>query len=269
MLRAPAVAGQFYPDRPGVLGRALDRLVPQVARKRVAIGVISPHAGYVYSGGVAGKSFAPLQIPPEVVILGPNHHGVGRPVAVYHRGGWQTPLGTVPIAETLADAILAACPLAAADVVAHRAEHSLEVQVPFLQRLADRLAIVPICIGRVPLEQLLALGDGLAAALSGLDPRPLIVASSDMTHYESGEEARRKDSLALERVLALDPEGLYRTVRDHHISMCGVLPAVVMLRAAKALGATGAELVAYANSGEVTGDQREVVGYAGVIVTAD
>lgn len=110
MLRAPAVAGQFYPDRPGVLGRALDRLIPQVARKRVAIGVISPHAGYVYSGGVAGKSFASLQIPPEVVILGPNHHGVGRPVAVYHRGGWQTPLGTVPIAETLADAILAACP---------------------------------------------------------------------------------------------------------------------------------------------------------------
>jgi AmmeMemoRadiSam system protein B len=267
MLRSPAVAGQFYPDRPEILGRALDRLIPPVAHKRTAIGVVSPHAGYVYSGGVAGKSFAPLQIPPEVVILGPNHHGVGQQVAVYHRGGWQTPLGAVPIAETLADAILAACPMAAADMVAHRAEHSLEVQVPFLQKLASPLAIVPICIGRVPLDQLLALGDCLAAVLSGLEPRPLIVASSDMTHYESGEEALRKDNLALERVLALDPEGLYRTVRDHRISMCGVLPTVVMLRAARALGASAAELVAYANSGEVTGDQREVVGYAGVIIT--
>ena len=267
MLRSPAVAGQFYPDRPDVLGKALDRLIPPVEHKRVAIGVISPHAGYVYSGGVAGKSFARLQIPREVVILGPNHHGIGHQIALYHRGGWQTPLGDVPIAEALAEAILAACPMAAADAEAHRFEHSLEVQVPFLQKLTAALAIVPICIGRVPLEQLLAFGDGLAAALSGRDPLPLIVASSDMTHYESGEEARRKDNLALERVLALDPEGLYRTVRDHRISMCGVLPAVIMLRAAKALGATVAELVAYANSGEVTGDQREVVGYAGVIVT--
>jgi AmmeMemoRadiSam system protein B len=267
MLRSPAVAGQFYPDRPDVLDQALTRLIPTVVEKRTAIGMISPHAGYVYSGKVAGKSFARLRIPPEVVILGPNHHGVGQPIAVYHRGGWQTPLGPVPIAETLADAILAACPDAAADTSAHRAEHSLEVQVPFLQKLAAPVSIVPICLGRVPLDQLLTLGDGLATVLAGREPRPLIVASSDMTHYESGEEARRKDGLALERVLALDPEGLYRTVRDHRISMCGVLPAVVMLRAALALGATAAELVAYANSGEVTGDQRQVVGYAGVIVT--
>jgi hypothetical protein len=208
-----------------------------------------------------------VSIPPEVVILGPNHHGIGRQLAVFARGGWELPLGIVPIAEELTTAILAACPQAAADSEAHRFEHSLEVQVPFLQALAPALAIAPLCIGRADLDTLLTLGDGLAAALRTRPVRPLLVASTDMTHYESGENARRKDHLALQRVLALDPEGLYRTVSDQHISMCGVLPTVVMLRAALALGATQAELIAYANSGDVTGDQRQVVGYAGVIIT--
>jgi len=266
-LRAPAVAGQFYPGERTVLARTLAQIIPAVDHKRQVFGVISPHAGYVYSGAVAGKCFAAVAIPSEVVILGPNHHGVGHQVAVYHRGGWETPLGSLPIAEELADAILAACPAAGADSLAHRFEHSLEVQVPFLQTLSKALAIVPICIGRVPLAALLDLGDGLAAAMRSRPDMPLIVASSDMTHYESGKEAYRKDHLALQHVLDLDPEGLYRTVRDQRISMCGVLPTVVMLRAAVALGATRAELVAYANSGEVTGDQQQVVGYAGVIVS--
>lgn len=267
-IRPPAVAGQFYPKHAGALARTLDEMIPSDVVKRRAFGVMSPHAGYVYSGGVAGKSLAAAAIPPEVIILGPNHHGVGHQAAVYHRGAWETPLGAVPVAEALADAILAACPAAAADTLAHQFEHSLEVQVPFLQTLAGGvLAIAPICIGRVALPALLEIGDGLAAAMRTRPELPLIVASSDMTHYESGESARRKDHLALEHVLALDPEGLYRTVREGRISMCGVLPTVVMLRAALALGATGAELVAYANSGDATGDQREVVGYAGVIVT--
>ena len=201
-----------------------------------------------------------------MVILGPNHHGIGHQVAVYSCGGWDTPLGPVPIAEDLAGDILSSCPAAAADTLAHLHEHSLEVQVPFLQTLLPTVKIVPICLGRVPLDTLLALGDGLARAVAGRPQLPLIVASSDMTHYESGEEARRKDDLALQHVLALDPEGLYRTVRDERITMCGVLPTVVMLRAALALGATRADLVAYANSGDVTGDQRKVVGYAGVSV---
>jgi hypothetical protein len=267
MLRSPAVAGQFYPGSKRALEQELSRLVPQVEDKRQAFGVMSPHAGYIYSGGVAGRTFATVSIPPEVVILGPNHHGIGRQLAVFARGGWELPLGIVPIAEELTTAILAACPQAAADSEAHRFEHSLEVQVPFLQALAPALAIAPLCIGRADLDTLLTLGDGLAAALRTRPVRPLLVASTDMTHYESGENARRKDHLALQRVLALDPEGLYRTVSDQHISMCGVLPTVVMLRAALALGATQTELIAYANSGDVTGDQRQVVGYAGVIIT--
>lgn len=267
MLRTPAVAGQFYPGHRNTLEQTLARLIPVTGHKRAAFGIMSPHAGYIYSGAVAGQSLAGVAIPAEVVILGPNHHGSGHQAAVYHRGGWETPLGVVPIAEDLADTILTACPEAGADEVAHRFEHSLEVQVPFLQALAAGMAIVPICIGRLPLAALLSLGDGLAAALRLRPTLPLIVASSDMTHYESATEARRKDHLALDRVLALDPEGLYRTVRDNRISMCGVLPTVVMLRAALALGASRAELVAYANSGDVTGDQSEVVGYAGVVVT--
>jgi len=267
MLRSPAVAGQFYPKHPAALAHTLDQLIPPVALKKSALGVMVPHAGYVYSGSVAGRTFAGVEIPAEVVILGPNHHGTGHQAAVCQRGAWETPLGSVPIAEALADAILAACPTAAADIQAHLYEHSLEVQVPFLKTLLAEVTIAPLCIGRLPLETLLALGDGLAQALRTRPQRPLMVASSDMTHYESGKDARRKDFLALERILELDPEGLYRIVRDHRISMCGVLPTVIMLRAAKALGASGAELVVYANSGDVTGDQREVVGYAGVIVS--
>ncbi len=267
MLRAPAVAGQFYPGRPDALREQLAKLVPADVEKRPAFGVMAPHAGYIYSGGVAGKLFAGIAIPREVVILGPNHHGVGAQIAVDTRSGWALPLGNVPIAAELAAAVLAACPLAAADTEAHRCEHSLEVQVPFLQFLDGSFAIVPICLGRVPLEQLLELGDGLAAAMRTRETLPLMVASSDMTHYESADAARHKDQLALKHVLDLDPEGLYRTVRAERISMCGVLPTVVMLRAALALGATRGELVAYANSGDVNGDRRQVVGYAGVVVS--
>ncbi|TLM69357.1 MAG: AmmeMemoRadiSam system protein B [Deltaproteobacteria bacterium] len=267
MVRSPAVAGQFYPKHPAALTQTLDQLIPATDGGLTACGVMVPHAGYVYSGAVAGRTFAAVAVPEEVVILGPNHHGAGHQAAVYRHGAWDTPLGRVPIAEALADAVLAACPAMAADIQAHLYEHSLEVQVPFLQVRRSSVSILPLCIGRVPLDVLLEIGDGLAKALLTRAHRPLLVASTDMTHYESGETARRKDHQALDRVLALDPEGLYRTVRDQRISMCGVLPTVVMLRAALALGATRAELVAYANSGDVTGDQREVVGYAGVTVS--
>jgi len=266
MLRASAVAGQFYPKHAAALARTLDQLIPPETAKVPAYGVMVPHAGYVYSGAVAGRTFARVAISQEVVILGPNHHGAGHPLAVFPGGDWELPLGKVPIAADLTAAILAACPQTTADSVAHQFEHSLEVQVPFLQTLAPGLSIAAICIGRVNLDTLLNVGDGLAAALRTRPARPLLVASTDMTHYESAEQARRKDQLALQHVLALDPQELYRTVTKERISMCGVLPTVVMLQAAKALGATSAELIGYANSGEVTGDQREVVGYAGVIV---
>lgn len=264
MLRSAAVAGHFYPDRKEALESTVRALLPASAEQTTVIALLAPHAGYVYSGRVAGETYAGVVIPPEVVILGPNHHGRGHLAAVYARGRWATPLQQTAIAEALAQRILQACPEAAEDVVAHRTEHSLEVQLPFLQILSPAVQIVPICIGHLSLDSLLRLGDGLATALQSSRQRPLIVASNDMSHFESGAAARRKDHLALERVVELDAEGLYRVVRDNRISMCGVLPAVVMLRAARSLGATRGELISYRNSGDVTGDQSEVVGYAGV-----
>lgn len=264
MLRSAVVAGQFYPGQKQSLFETLDSLVSSTAVEKPAIALMSPHAGYIYSGGVAGQTFSGVKIPEDVIILGPNHHGRGHMAAVFASGAWETPLGQTKISAELAKRILAECPMTSEDLVAHRFEHSLEVQLPFLQFRAPQASIVPICISRMPLEMLLQLGDGLARAVLSSNGQPLIVASTDMTHYESGNVARKKDCLALEMVLALDPEGLYKVVHEHNISMCGVLPTVVMLQAALALGASNAELIAYSNSGDVTGDQSEVVGYAGV-----
>lgn len=264
MLRPAVVAGQFYPGQKESLLKSVESLMPSTVYEQSAIGLMSPHAGYIYSGGVAGQTFSAVKIPDEVIILGPNHHGRGHAAAVYTSGSWETPLGQTKIAADLASRILIECPMTAEDSVAHRFEHSLEVQLPFLQCRAPDISIVPICISRMPLETLLQLGDGLARAVLSSSSTPLVVASTDMTHYEAGNVARKKDFLALEKVLALDPKGLYDVVQENRISMCGVLPTVVMLQAAIALGATDAELIAYSNSGDVTGDQSEVVGYAGV-----
>ena len=264
MLRSAVVAGQFYPGQKQSLFQTVDSLVSSTATEKPAIALMSPHAGYIYSGGVAGQTFSGVKIPDDVIILGPNHHGRGHMAAVFASGAWETPLGQTKISADLAKRILSECPMTAEDLVAHRYEHSLEVQLPFLQFRAPHSSIVPICISHMPLETLLQLGDGLARAILSSRGKPLIVASTDMTHYESGNVARKKDCLALEKVLALDPEGLYEVVQEHQISMCGVLPTVVMLQAALALGAENAELIAYSNSGDVTGDQSEVVGYAGV-----
>ncbi len=267
MLRTSVVAGQFYPgDKAGLLSAVNSMMLASVPEQS-ALAIMSPHAGYIYSGAIAGRTFASVKIPSEVIILGPNHHGKGHPAAVYADGLWETPLGTISISSGLAERILSECPMAAKDDVAHRYEHSLEVQVPFIQNCSEQVSIVPLCISHLPLESLLALGDGLARACLSSNSLPLIVASTDMTHYESGEIAREKDFMALEKVLAMDPVGLYETVCENKISMCGVLPTVVMLQAARALGANTAELVAYGNSGDVTGDQSAGVGYAGVRIT--
>jgi AmmeMemoRadiSam system protein B len=266
MIRPAVVAGQFYPGHRQGLQEFVANFVQPESADRDVIGLMSPHAGYVYSGRVAGQTFAGVAVPDEVILLGPNHTGRGHAVAVCADGSWETPLGRTTIAAGLAAQVLEECPQTRADDLAHRFEHSLEVQLPFLQAAAPTTSIVPICIASQPLDELLRIGDGIARVALAAKRRPLLVASSDMTHYESAEAAREKDFMALERVLALDPVGLYETVREYGITMCGVLPTVVMLQAAKALGASEAELVAYSNSGDVTGDQSEVVGYAGVRV---
>lgn len=266
MDRIPAVAGRFYPGQSLELRRDVEGYTTSSAEKTSAHGIVVPHAGYMYSGAIAGQTFSRVVLPPRIIILGPNHHGLGHPAAVYDDGAWQTPLGRMPIDAPLAAAVLAGCPILAADKLAHKSEHSLEVQVPFLQVLAPECSIVPICLGQLGLSDLLRLGEDLGQVLSQYPGQVLVVASSDMTHYEPGAVARKKDQRALKYIADLDPRGLYRTVRDERISMCGVIPVVVMLAAALKAGAKKATVVHYGNSGDVTGDQSEVVGYAGVVV---
>jgi len=263
MDREPAVAGRFYPERGDELAREVSGLLGDTAGAAPAMAVLAPHAGYVYSGGVAGATFARVTVPERAVVLCPNHTGLGQRVALWPDGSWRTPLGRVPVDPDLT-AALRACPGVRADRTAHLAEHALEVQLPFLQARRPGVAIAALCLGPLSADACLALGEALALALR---ERPaLLVASSDMSHYVPAEEARRKDAQALDRFLALDARGLFETVEREDISMCGFIPATVALAAARALGASQAELVRYANSGDVNGDRERVVGYAGAVV---
>jgi AmmeMemoRadiSam system protein B len=266
MMRAPAVAGQFYPGTPGELEKEVRRLTRDVPERIRAVGVVVPHAGYLYSGAVAGEVFSSVEIPQRQIIFCPNHTGLGAEAAIMTRGAWKMPWGTVPIDGDLAGRLLAATPLLADDVSAHSREHSLEVQLPFLKRFRGDFRFVPIALGRLTLEECRELGEKVADAIRDDPPLPLLIASSDMTHYEPDAVARKKDEKAISRILALDPEGLYRTVRAERITMCGVIPATVLLFAALSLGATEGRLIKYATSGDVSGEYGQVVGYAGLAV---
>ncbi|HKI25321.1 MAG TPA: AmmeMemoRadiSam system protein B [Candidatus Sulfotelmatobacter sp.] len=268
-LRHPAVAGRFYPRQAEELRAEAAAYLQHGAASEPAaraIGCIVPHAGYVYSGHVAGAVFARIAIPQRCVVLCPNHTGMGRALAIMSEGAWETPLGAVPIDPELAAALKASCPLLHEDSAAHRAEHAAEVELPFLQLRQPELKFVPIALGTVQLEPMEQLGKALAEVIAAQNDPVLIVASSDMNHYESDAVTRVKDHRAIERILSLDPRGLYDVVTQQDISMCGFGPAVAMLTAARQLGAKSAQLVKYATSGDISGDRDMVVGYAGVVV---
>jgi len=266
MIRKPVVAGQFYPDEADVLSDYMEEYISEEAKKVEAIGIMVPHAGYVYSGKVAGAVYGKIVIPDTVVLLGPNHTGMGDAFALMDEGNWLTPFGEVSINKTLARLILEEERLFSIDTYAHRFEHSLEVQLPFLQYLKKDFTFVPIVFAHTSYSKSEMLGNALARAIKKYGKRVLIIASSDMTHYESQDAAKKKDTLAIKKILALDPAGLYDVVLEHRITMCGIIPATVMLVASLALEAKEAELIAYATSGDITGDYAQVVGYAGVIV---
>jgi MEMO1 family protein len=270
-VRTPAVAGRFYPGRAEELLREIRAYTSPgktlVETGRIAaIGCVAPHAGYIYSGGVAGAVYSRLEIPERCVILCPNHTGKGRPLAVMANTTWQTPLGEVAADADLGARLLRRFPGLEEDSAAHRAEHAIEVQLPFLQARRRDLNIVPIVIGTSDFGVLRGLGEALADMIAAEEEKVLIIASSDMNHYESDAITRVKDHKAIERVLALDPRGLWEVVMNEDITMCGFGPTIVMLTAAKLLGATSATLVKYATSGDVSGDYESVVGYAGIIV---
>jgi MEMO1 family protein len=265
MIRHPAVAGQFYPGSLRELEREVRRHTRDDPRKVRAKGIVVPHAGYVYSGAVAGEVFSSVETPERHVLFCPNHTGRGADAAVMASGSWNMPWGEVPVDEELATRLLEASPLLREDPSAHRDEHSLEVQLPFLRRFREEFRFVPVALGRLSLADCRSLGEAVGRALREDPVPPLLVASSDMSHYEPDRAAREKDRKAIDAMLALDPEALYRTVRDERISMCGVVPATVVLFAAREMGATAARLARYATSAEVSGDYHRVVGYAGLI----
>lgn len=269
MLRSPAVAGQFYPADKATLSSTVAAMMPQVAPsdKIEALAVVSPHAGYIYSGKTAGQTFARVSAPRDIIVLGPNHHGLGPPLALMAEGEWEMPMGRISINNELAQLLLSQTALFTADEMAHRQEHSLEVQLPFLQASTDNIRLVPIVVSQLSYEDCHTAGLGIGRAIREYGKPVLMVASTDMTHYESRQAASAKDRLALDRILDLDPQGLYETVIGKRITMCGIMPTTIILTAALELGASKAELISYTDSGETSGDTSQVVGYAGLIIS--
>jgi len=267
VLRLPAVAGRFYPSDPDEL-TAVVRDYATVPSSRELVrwkACLVPHAGYLYSGHVAGAVLSRIFLPPKILILGVRHFPRGQPMAILSRGTWRTPLGDAPIDEALAQSLATACPLLREDSVAHAPEHSLEVQLPFLQVLAPGFAFVPVALGTVRFEDLVVVGEAIGRVLAASREEILLLATSDLNHYEDDATTRIKDHQAIAKLLALDARGLYDTCRIEQISMCGLGPAVAMLTALRAIGAKRSELVRYATSGDVSGDKSAVVGYAGMI----
>jgi len=264
-IRKSVVAGQFYPGTKDRLLKILSGLTEKV-KKEEALGAMSPHAGYIYSGSVAGKVLSHLKERDLFVIIGPNHTGNGEPFSVFSAGKWETPLGTVDIDEEFARRLIAQSGLFKPDEAAHAGEHSVEVQIPFLQYLMKDFRIVPIIIKSMEIKNLKKAGIEIAEALKESKKNATIIASSDMTHYEPQAEAERKDKSALEAILNIDEDGLIDTVTRMNISMCGIAPVITMLSAVKFLGADNAELIDYKTSGDSSGDYSSVVGYGGVII---
>jgi AmmeMemoRadiSam system protein B len=281
-IRYPAVAGQFYERNSNRLRNQLDQCflhdlgpgklpeTPLDDDEGRILGAMCPHAGYVYSGPPAAKAYFQLARQPRpdtVVVLCPNHSGWGEPVSVWPDGAWETPLGRLAVDEALNEAVLARCSHARADRRAHLGEHSAEVQLPFLQyTYFEPPKIAVICLGTHQREALRSLAEALAEVTA--EGHYLLLASTDMTHFQSKRDAERLDKMALDKVAAIDAEGLLDVVQANDISMCGVAPTAVMLAACKLRGAESVELLAYSTSGDITGDNARVVGYAAAVVRA-
>ena len=266
MVRNPIVAGQFYPGVPDQLRAMISGLIDERAEKTDVLGLVSPHAGYVYSGAVAGAVLSRIRFTDTFVILGPNHSGRGKGFSIMTEGTWRTPLGDVEIDSELGRQILAESDRLEQDYAAHQYEHSIEVQVPFLQYFKSNVRIVPIVLAHYNGAAYKEIGTAIAGAIKGLGRKAVIIASSDMTHYEPQEVAKRKDTSAIEAILDLNEDELMKRVKELNISMCGYAPVVSLITASRALGAARAELIKYKTSGDISGDYGSVVGYAGIII---
>lgn len=268
MIRPPAVAGSFYEASPDRLRAQVDECFaenPRADEKQRFIGAVVPHAGLMYSGHVAAAFYGIAALPKRYIILCPNHTGLGHFGAINTEGEWRTPLGTVPVDADLATALKKQSKIFAEDPKAHAREHSLEVQLPFLQQMLGTFTFVPVCLATHRYELCEEVGNAIANVV-GSEPIG-ILASSDLNHYADQETTLRKDQLAIDEVLDLNPRGLWDVVEQNDISMCGIIPTTAMLVAANKLGATSARLIKHATSGDVNGDYGHVVGYAAILIS--
>lgn len=275
-IRRAAVAGLFYPSTRDELLRQLGEAFAKGPGEKPSagsytgkvIGIVAPHAGYVYSGYVAAYGYAELArggSPEVVILLGPNHHGIGMPVAASEADAWETPLGTVEVDKELARRLVEWSEVIAFDESAHRYEHSLEVQLPFLQYVfGSDFRIVPITMYLQNLEVSRRVGGAIARAFTELGVKAYVVASSDFTHYEEARKAAEKDRAAIEAILRLDDAGLYDVIIEKDVTACGYGAIMALIAAARRLAPSSAKLLKYANSGDVTGEYSEVVGYASI-----
>jgi len=267
-IRKPVAAGQFYPSSAKEINKMISLYGDEGGEKKDAIGCVLPHAGYIYSGRVAVQTISKINIKNTVVLLGPNHTGSGAPFSIMPRGFWETPLGNVKIDEKLSRILLNKTGYLETDMLAHLDEHSLEVELPILQYFSKGFKIVPISIMSDEAGALKDLAEELASAIKGNDLKgsTVLIASSDLTHYEEQGSAEKKDAIAIEAIINLDENRLAQAVRKFGISMCGFAPVTVLLKAAKILGAKKGELVKYQTSGDTTKDFSSVVGYAGITI---
>ena len=268
MIRKPAVAGQFYPNSPEKLKKLIDSFgIKPIQKKEKIIACLLPHAGYIYSGKVAASVLNAAEIAPTCIILGPNHTGYGVPQSIMKEGEWQTPQGSVKINAELAGLLLNNSKYLEVDELAHVYEHSIEVQLPLIQEISRQsFTFVPIVLASADNLVYKDIANAIAESVKVFKKDVTIIASSDMTHYESQMNANKKDHAAIEAILKLDATQLLKEIEDLGISMCGYMPAVVAIEAARLLGAKGAKLISYQTSGDITGDYAAVVGYAGIVI---
>ncbi|MGD0885659.1 MAG: AmmeMemoRadiSam system protein B [Thermodesulfovibrionales bacterium] len=266
MRRKPAVAGQFYQETPAKLSHQVRQYVTDTLPRENALGILSPHAGLIYSGPVAGAVYSRITLPETFLLIGPNHTGLGERLSLMAKGEWEIPTAILAIDERLSRRLVANVPGISSDTQAHLFEHSLEMQLPFIAYFSKDSKIVPLTIMSATLDECKEVGEGIAKSIREVPYPVVIVASSDMSHYVSDDTARKKDNMAIDRILSLDPDGLYKTIQKEQISMCGYLPTAIMLYAAKYLGAREAKIIKYTTSAEISGDYDYVVGYAGVII---
>lgn len=265
MNRNPYVAGYFYPGSAAEIKAMMAKFIDKSAPREEVVGLLVPHAGYQYSGAVTGATVSRIKFKDTFIIMGPTHSGLGKPFSVWTEGVWKTPLGEVAVDAELAKKMVAVSEHLEEDYQAHREEHAVEVQIPFLQYIKPDVRIVPVILASAPAAVYKEIGRDIARAIKELKREAIIMASGDMTHYETHDIAMEKDMKAVEAMLALDEDELTRRYRELDISMCAYGPAVCLIAAAKELGADDAELVMYRTSGDATGDKSAVVGYAGVI----